>query len=62
MSLHIDPMVIIEDLKRGKFDTATAEKKIEDLLSEISSGIYTFEDLGLKNEQELLDLIHKAHS
>jgi len=60
MSLHTDPREIIEDLKMGKFDKATAKKKIKDLLAEISSGIYTFEELDLKDEQELTDLIYKA--
>ncbi|MDX9913312.1 MAG: hypothetical protein RBS77_01900 [Candidatus Moranbacteria bacterium] len=60
MSLYTDPLAIIESLRMGKFQEDVAKREINDLLSEISSGIYTPQDLGLKNERELRGLRHKC--
>ncbi|MFA6184457.1 MAG: hypothetical protein WC682_05175 [Parcubacteria group bacterium] len=60
MSLHVDPMVTLESLRRGLFSQKEAQREINDLIVEISSGIHTLEQLGLKSETELKRLQYQS--
>lgn len=58
MCLRTDPTLTVWALKSGRFSKECAQKEITDLKSEISSGIYTLEQMGLGSEEELDDLIN----
>ncbi|HBI17121.1 MAG: hypothetical protein UR60_C0018G0013 [Candidatus Moranbacteria bacterium GW2011_GWF2_34_56] len=60
MSLNTNPLLTVQLLREGRFPQKEAEKEVADLMSEISSGIYSLEDLGLKNMQELEELCQKS--
>lgn len=62
MSLNIDPYLTIQLLREGKFLPKEAKKEVADLMSEISSGIYSLDDLGLKNMRELRGLRWKSRA
>ncbi|MDD3498277.1 MAG: hypothetical protein PHH24_02075 [Candidatus Moranbacteria bacterium] len=54
MSLNEDPEVTLRALKKGLFSPKEAERQVKDLLAEISSGIWSFEQLGLEGEEDLM--------
>jgi hypothetical protein len=60
MSLYANPETMVQMLRQGKMQKVRAEKEVNDLLAEISSGVYTFQDLGLKDERELRDLLDNS--
>lgn len=60
MSLHVDPIVTIKLLKKGHFSEEEARLEIQDLTSEISSGIYSLEQLGLQSEEEIRSLLSRC--
>ncbi|MFZ2153914.1 MAG: hypothetical protein WAV16_01670 [Candidatus Moraniibacteriota bacterium] len=60
MSLHVDPSLTVELLKKGHFSEEEARLEIQDLTSEISCGIYSLEQLGLQSEQEIQGLLSRC--
>jgi hypothetical protein len=60
MSLNEDPKLTVKMLQEGNLCIPDAQKKIKDLISEVSSGIYTFEQMGLNDEIDLQELLAKA--
>lgn len=62
MSLNTDPHLTIQLLREGKIPPEEAKKEVADLMSEISSGIYSLDDLGLKNMRELQGLRWKSRA
>jgi hypothetical protein len=53
MSLNVDPHLTVNLIKTGKLSGPEAVKEIKNLLSEVSSGIYTLDQMGLRSEEEL---------
>ena len=61
MCLHTDPALTVRLLKAGYFFKEQALREIKNLKSEISSGIYTLEQLGLESLDDL-DKITKYYT
>lgn len=59
MSLTVDPKLTVEMLRNGKLNGISAEREVNNLIAEVSSGIYTFDQMGLRNKRELEKLKKK---
>lgn len=49
MSLHVDPEITLRMLKSKQFDKKTSRREVNNLIAEVSSGVYTLEQLGIKS-------------
>lgn len=56
MSLHVDPKITVSQIKKGEISGTQAIKAKNDLIAEVTSGIYTLKQMGLKNMRELRGL------
>lgn len=60
MSLQVDPELIVNLLKNGYYNKEDAQKQINNLMAEISSGVYTLAQLGLSSMKSLRNLVRKS--
>lgn len=53
MSLTVDPRITVEEIKKGVISGPRAIAQINNLIAEVTSGIYTLKQMGLRNKKEL---------
>ena len=60
MSLNVDPKITVEQIRKGQLTGDKAKREINNLEAEITSGVYTLEQMGLSSMDELLEMKSKA--
>lgn len=53
MSLTIDPKITVDLIKKGYLTGSNAQREINNLIAEFTSGIYTLRQMGIRNFKEL---------